>query len=303
MQLDKDLLVRHASFAADGIEERALSFTVDDDRCFGLLYEPSEPRERGFVICHSYGLEFLTLRRIERRVARALASLGFAVISFHSRGYGDSTGSLAEATLDRHVQDIWAAAGTLRKETGASDLGLIGAKFGALMAGLVARSGDVSRLLMIAPEFTGEGYFRRLIRGKHMVELAESTDTARKSMDELISELERDGMLDLLGYALYGHLYKALAPVDLTTDVGSFSGDAMVVQVSKRTSPSSQATAFSTSVESRGGKCRLDVIKEPPGVTIGGPAFVSTSDPYVREDLQEPVVDRIAELVEEWTTH
>jgi len=300
MKVDRELLARHSSFTDEGIEERAVHFDIGGESCFGLLYQPADPRGLGFVVCHSYALEFLTLRRIERSIARALASMGYPVLAFHSRGFGDSTGTLAEATFDRLQEDLFAGASWMMSETGASDLGFIGARFGALRAGVAARGGDAGRVVLVAPEFSGTTYFRRLIRNKHMVELVDSGGSARRSMDELLDVLAKDGMLDLLGYALHGHLYKAFAGINLSTDVGSFSGDALLVQVSKRTSPSSEALAYSKRVVDGGGRCRLEVIKEPPGVNIGGPAFVSTSDPFVREDLQEPVVDRIAELVKEW---
>lgn len=300
MKIDRELLARHSSFTGEGVEERAFHFDIGGDSCFGLLYQPVEPRDLGFVVCHSYALEFLTLRRIERSIARALASIGYPVLAFHSRGFGDSTGTLAEATFERLQEDLFAGTSRMMSETGVSELGFVGARFGALRAGIAARGGDAARVVLVAPEFSGETYFRRLIRNKHMVELVDSGGSPRRSMDELVDVLAKDGMLDLLGYALHGHLYKAFAAEDLSTDIGKFSGDSLVVQVSRRTSPSSEALGYSKNVVDRGGRCRLEVIKEPPGVNIGGPAFVSTSDPFVREDLQEPVVNRIAELVKEW---
>jgi pimeloyl-ACP methyl ester carboxylesterase len=302
MQLDRAFLERHSSFVADDIEERAFHFDVESDRCFGLLYMPPVPASTGFVVCHSYALEFLTLRRIERAVARALASAGYPVMSFHSRGYGDSTGSVADATLESHLVDVRAAAKVLAAETGATQIGLIGAQFGALTAGAVARAGDINSLILISPAFSGARYFRGLIRNKHMVELANAEGGHRRSMGELVGVLDGGGMIDLLGFALHGHLYKALSEIDLTTDLGRFSGDALSVQITKRSSPSRDAEAFSKRVSDGGGSCRLAIVQEPPGVNIGGPAFVSTSDPMIREDLQEPVVAEIAGLVKEWMT-
>jgi len=302
MLVDRDLLERRSSFTSDGIEERAFHFHVDSDECFGLLYRPSEPSSLGFVVCHSYSLEFLTLRRLERAIARALASLGHPVLAFHSRGYGDSTGLLADATLDRHRADVAAAVARLKAETGTSEIGLVGARFGSLMAGTVARDGDIARLVLVSPEFSGARYFRRLIRSKHMVDLASTDGGHRRSLEDLVDVLHEGGTLDLLGYALHGHLYNSMAEVDLAADIGSFAGEALVIEVSKRAVVSKAAQSFANLTEANGGKARLESLREPPGVSIGGPAFVSTSDPNVREDLQEPVVDQITTLVEEWMT-
>jgi pimeloyl-ACP methyl ester carboxylesterase len=300
MQLDRTWLQEHARFAADGIEEHVFHFDVESDRCLGLLYRPPEPSSTGFVVCHSWGLEFLTLRRIERAIARTLAKMGHPVLSFHARGYGDSTGSDADATLEQHSQDVRAAAKLLAAETGATELGLIGARFGAVMAGIVAREGDAKHLIFVNPAFSGTKYFREAIRAKHMVELANAEGGPRQSMAELVAVLDEGGVLDLSGYALHGHLFNDLAGIDLASDMGAFSGSALSIQVTKRSSPSRDAESFAKQVEQRGGRCRLEVLKEPPGVNIGGPAFVSRSDKKVREDLQEPLVADIEKLVEEW---
>lgn len=302
MQVDRDFLESHASFVADDVEERGFKFDVGSDQCFGLLYRPPMPSSMGFVVCHSYALEFLTLRRIERAIARTLASMGHPVLAFHARGYGDSGGSVADATLARHIEDVHAAVRRLKEETGATELCLIGARFGALMAGLVARDDDVKRLVLVDPEFSGARYFRGLIRDKHVVELVNSDGGTPPSMDASLQRLQNGQTLDLLGYELHGHLHDSLASVDLTTDVGGFKGDALVIQVTKQSSPSRPAETFAKKVEARGGRCRLEIVNKPRGVTIGGPAFVNKNDRHVREDLQEPVVEQMSNLVREWIT-
>src|SRR5919106_4775918 len=130
MIVDRDLLRRHTSFDDDGIEEQAFHLDVEGGRCFALMYRPPEPSDTGFVVCHSYGLEFLTLRRTERAVARALAGLGHPVVAVHCRGFGDSSGSLADTTLDSIHTDLRVAADYLSELTGTQRIGLIGAKFG-----------------------------------------------------------------------------------------------------------------------------------------------------------------------------
>jgi pimeloyl-ACP methyl ester carboxylesterase len=300
MQIDRQYLESHAKFAADGIEEKAFHFDVGSDQCFGILYAPSNPSSMGFVVCHSYALELLTLRRIERAIARRLASLGHPVLAFHSRGYGDSTGTLADATVERHLEDIRAGADRLITATGIGELGLIGARFGALTAGLFARRADIRRLILVDPEFSGTRYFRGLIRDKYVVELANGESGTRTSADDHETLLRRGETVDLLGYELHGHLYNSLAEVDLTTDIDGFSGEALVMQVTKRSSPSRAAESFAEKVRERGGECSLEIIPEPRGVTIGGPAFVNKNDRNVREDLQEPVVEQMTDLVGKW---
>lgn len=295
-QIDRDFLVRHSSHTTDGITERALRIAVDGEYCFALLTAPSSLNATGFVVCHSYGIEFLTYRRVERAVARSLAVMGYPVLAIHCRGYGDSTGSLARATLQAHLEDIDAGFDALSKETGTSSAGLIGAGFGGLIAGLAARSRAVERLLLMNPALSGGSYFRGMFREMRMVQVANGDGAGTDPLDAL----RREEMIDVLGYPVYRHLFEALAGEDLSTNVGTFAGRVLAVHVAKRQSFPRSWHAFRTQVEANGGSCDIEHVAEPPGAVFGGPAFVSGSDPTVRVDGQEPIARRIGELVREW---
>jgi pimeloyl-ACP methyl ester carboxylesterase len=298
MNVDRELLSRHKSFVSDGIDERAFHLPVDGGQCFTLLYRPREPKETGFVVCHSYGLEFLTLRRTERAVARALAALGHPVVAVHFRGFGDSSGSLEDTTLDSIHDDVRAAATHLSKVTGSKRLGLVGAKFGGLVAGTLAASGGVERLVLINPALDGRSYFRQMIREMRLVRL---TNDEKSSLDDYLRMLPEQGMLDILGNDLYAPLYEAFAAVDLTSNVGAFGGSALAFHVSKRAAAPRQLSAFGRAVEEAGGTCDVELVREPPNATFGGPAFVNTSDDLnTRVDVQVPIVDHITHRVREW---
>jgi pimeloyl-ACP methyl ester carboxylesterase len=298
LNLDRSLLSRHTSFVDEGIEEHAFHIEVNGGLCFALLYRPPEPKDAGFVVCHSYGLEFLTLRRTERAVARALASLGYPVIAVHCRGFGDSSGSLEDTTFDTIHEDIRATADHLAQTTGTRSLGLIGAKFGGLVAGTLAAAGGVDRLVLINPALDGRSYFRQMIREMRLVRL---TNNEKSSLDDYLNLLPEQGMLDVLGNDVYAPLFEAFAAVDLSKDVGDFRGSALAFQVSKRPAVQRQLAAFGRVVEEAGGKCDVELVREPPNATFGGPAFVSTSnDPNTRIDVQVPIVDHITQYLREW---
>lgn len=301
MSVDRDFLSRHAGFVGEGIEERAFHIEVDDGLCFALLYRPAEPKETGFVVCHSYGLEFLTLRRTERAVARSLAALGHPVIAVHCRGFGDSSGSLADTTLESIHKDVRTAAERLSTLTGTQRLGLIGAKFGGLVAGTLAKAGGIDRLVLINPALDGRSYFRQMIREMRLVRL---TNNEKSSLDDYLRLLPERGMLDVLGNDVYAPLYEAIADVDLSVDIGEFHGDALAFQVSKRPAIQRQLAAFGRTVQEAGGTCEVEFVKEPPSATFGGPAFVSTAnDPNTRVDVQVPIVDRITQRLTEWMSN
>jgi pimeloyl-ACP methyl ester carboxylesterase len=300
LRLDKDLLTRHSSFVADGIEERAMIMRVAGGECFATLYLPPELRDTGFVVCHSYALELLTLRRTERAIARTLAALGYPVIAPHRRGFGDSSGDLAEANLARQLDDIEEAWLFLSGATGVTRRGLVGARFGAIIAGVFGRDRGADRLLLANPVFKGASYFRNLIREMRFVSLTTSDAGPRRSMDDLLQVLSQEGLIDVLGHPIYKQLFDDLEGVDLTSDMGGFSGHALLIQVSKRPAIAKELVAFADTIARAGGDTRMEHIKEPPGATFGGPAFVSVGDRNRRVNVQEPILERLVELTQDW---
>lgn len=300
-RLDERFLAGHDSYRADDIEERAFYMDVAGGRCFSLLYLPPRPRDLGFVVCHSYGRELITLRRAERALARTLAGAGHPVLSFNRRGYGDSTGSLADATLAWHLEDTAAAAERLAEESGARRLGLVGAKFGALVAGVMARGGGVDRLLLVNPALRGEKYFRQFIKDKMLVRVT-IDDGSPPTVDDMVASLRQDGVVDILGQPLYRHLYDEAAEIDLVEDVGAFSGEALVLHATKSATLPRDLEAFRRGVEQRGGRCILERIEEPPGAKLGHMPFVTTTDPLVRKDYQRPILEAISAAAAGWVS-
>jgi pimeloyl-ACP methyl ester carboxylesterase len=301
--VDVSLLREHASFISEGIEERAFFLEAPDGNCFALLSGSSDPGTLGFVVCHSYGLEFLTLRRLERTIARALAKLGYPVLSFHSRGYGDSSGSLEEVSLESHLDDLNAAIHWLRAETGISQIGLIGGGFGGLIAALAAREGHAKRLVLINPALRGASYLRQLLQRRLMVQLSSDDDTKRQTSKDLLARMRGDGYLDVLGHPIYLPFYEAVSKMDLASDMKAEGVAALVVHISKSSSIPSGIAAFGSQLEVHGGTCRVERVKEPPGTIFGGPAHVTDSDARARVNVQEPIEQEICGLINGWLSN
>jgi pimeloyl-ACP methyl ester carboxylesterase len=302
--LNHALLAEHAQHTLDGVTERAFHLEVDGDRLFALMTEPADPadaKDLGFVAVHSFGLEVLALRRSERAVARALAAAGLPVLFVHRRGFGDSEGDPNEASLERQLADLRVAGEHLLATTSATRLGLTGAKFGGLLAGRLAREGGVDRLALFQPAVSGAQWTRSFIREMHVVRMADPDGSDRRGMDELLSDLHTDGVLDVLGYGLPASLYDALQDVDLTDDMGSFAADALIVQVAKRPTIAKELEALRDRLKAGGGSVRTEVLREPAGSTYGSASFVATAqDVGVRTDVMEPVVADLARLSAGW---
>jgi pimeloyl-ACP methyl ester carboxylesterase len=283
------------------VEERALLFDSGGERCLGLLHLPTaEPHDTGYVVCHSYGDEFQNLRRTERTVARALGGRGFPVLRFDRRGFGDSEGLLAEATLERQLDDVRAALLHLRRATGVSRLGLVGARFGGLLAGLVAREGGIDRLILMNPAVRGGVYLNQLIKQTRITQLSATAGGPPRPLGDLMDELNATGMLNVIAHPLHRHLYQAVKDADLTTEMGNFRGEALVTQATKGSGVPEPLKALLGAIETSGGTCRVELVEEPRGVAFGQASVASTSDPVAREYLYEPMDLRIAEIVSVW---
>jgi pimeloyl-ACP methyl ester carboxylesterase len=304
--LDRTLLAEHAHHTLDGVTERAFHLEVGGDHLFALMTEPADraaATDLGFVAVHSFGLEVLTLRRVERGIARALAAAGHPVLFVHRRGFGDSEGDPNDATLERQLEDLRAARDHLLRVTAATRAGLVGARFGGLLAGLLAREGGVARLALVQPAVSGAQWTRSFIREMHVVRMADPDGSDRRDMDELLADMHRDGVLDVLGYGLPAALYDALQDVDLTADTGSFDGDALIVQVAKRPALAKDLEALRDRLEAGGGAVRTEVLREPAGSTFGSASFVATTkDVNVRTDVMEPVVGDLGRIVTGWAS-
>ena len=302
--LDRTLLAEHARHTLDGVTERAFHLEIAGDRLFALLTEPADPAraaDLGFVVVHSFGLEVLTLRRSERGVARDLARAGHSVLFVHRRGFGDSEGDPNDVTLERQLEDLRGARDHLLTVTPATRVALVGARFGGLLAGLLAREGGVERLALLQPAVSGAQWTRSFIREMHVVRMADPDGSDRRGMEDLLADMHRDGVLDVLGYGLPAALYDALQHVDLATDMGSFAGGALIVQVAKRPTLAKELEALRDRLEAGGGRCRAEILREPAGSTFGGASFVATTrDVNVRTDVMEPVVADLGRLTVDW---
>jgi hypothetical protein len=133
-----------------------------------------------------------------------------------------------------------------------------------------------------------------------LVQLSIRDETSLRSTEDMLAELERDGMVDVLGFPIYRGLYEPIKGEDLSADAGAFSGHALLFQISKRSGVGKETQAVADRLQANGATVRVEALREPPGTTFGGVAYVSTGDPMTREDVQATVVDGIADAAAGW---
>lgn len=297
-EIDRTFLEEQASFHRDGVGRRAFWLALDgQERCFALALLPDRPTGPGFLVCHSDGWGFTSLRRLEHDLARVLAEAGRPVLTLHRRGFGDSTGEPADATLERQLDDIRAGAGWMRGETGDAP-GMLGAGLGGLLAGLTARDGTVGELVLINPVIRGRRYLPHVLKQFQAVRMAGEGNA--DPAGTLVRRLRGDGVIDVLGFPLHRELVEAVGEVDLAADVGTFRGRALVMRATRGRTVPRDLMEFARQVERAGGTCRIDVIPEPRGSAFGETPFVTTEEPGVRVDRQQPVRAAMAATLTGW---
>lgn len=208
-------------------------FDRDGARLYGCLHAPAAPAKRlGVVLVHPFMEERQDAHPVLRALAVACASRGLPTLRFDLKGCGDSSGEWGDATLDDWRADVIAACEVLRREGAVTDVALVGLRFGATLAGLVAREVGAARLALVHPVVSGEAYVKELL----MANLAAEMVLHRKvgvTREALLARLDAGEAVNLFGYAFTAAQYRALRQVDLTRTLAGFEAPTLVVDVAR----------------------------------------------------------------------
>ncbi|MET1161902.1 MAG: alpha/beta fold hydrolase [Pseudoxanthomonas sp.] len=130
------------------------------------------------LLCNPFGEEAARVHRAYRVLAGKLQDEGYATLRFDYSGTGDSSGDAADCTVEQWVDDIEAAVGELRRQSGSSQVVLIGLRFGATLAALCAQREHlrIAHLVLWDPVVRGEQYLHELA-GMHLAYMNEELGT------------------------------------------------------------------------------------------------------------------------------
>ncbi len=139
----------------------------DRDRSVYGVYDPPmhiAGAAEGAVLCYPLGNEYMKSHRAFRHLAKEIAKVGVHVLRFDYSGTGDSWGSGDDASIPRWVEDIQLAIAELRDMSQTARVSLVGFRFGASLATLVAsRHHEVDRLVLWDPVLDGRRYAETLV--------------------------------------------------------------------------------------------------------------------------------------------
>jgi alpha/beta superfamily hydrolase len=305
--IDQTFLEAHARIERPdvGISETFLRPRLGSATTVALLYEPLGDRQpEGWVICHSFGQEQSHLMEHEVAVARALAMAGFATLRFHGQGYGDSMGDPEDVGLRSHLADTHDAVGLLTEQPGIERVGVLGARFGGLVAALAADREGLPLLALWEPATQGSAYMRELLRTQAAFEL--TTDDAgpgeADSSASVLEELQTKGWADVKGLRVSREAYEEIVSVSLERDVTAFAGDALIVGLSRSGSASPKLSRLAARLRELGAACEEAVVTDDQARAFGQYHYAGP-DLAFKVDTQANMERALAETTVAWCRH
>jgi pimeloyl-ACP methyl ester carboxylesterase len=255
-----------------GIRERFITPNLGGGRTVGIISEPLTARpSAGWVIAHSFGPEFEALGAFEATCARVLAGHGFAVLRFHAQGYGDSQLDARHISLSSHVLGTVEAASLLEASTGVSHVGLLGVRFGAMVAALAADRVDAHALALIDPVVRGRSLVRSLVRLELTADLSDGAAAASK--EDPWQAAERTGVFELEGAQIDATGIAEIESADLLSDLGASRAPCLLVQLSRSSEPRADLQRLSKRLRETGSTCMFETIVDKDALRFGRSAW------------------------------
>jgi uncharacterized protein len=201
---------------------------------FAILHDPAVATKLPFVFCHAFVEEKLWAQRVFVTFARALAAQGHPVLRIDYLGNGDSDGSFEDSSVETARADIDAAIDLLRQRTGATGVGLLGLRFGATMAGLVAEERtDVERLVLWAPVVDGARYMQELLRINLTTQMAVYKEI-RHDREALAAAMAQGRTVNVDGYELAQAMFTQASAVKLAAAPKRYARPCLIVHVDRQ---------------------------------------------------------------------
>jgi pimeloyl-ACP methyl ester carboxylesterase len=151
----------------------------------------------------------------------------------------------------------------MRALTGLTRIGLIGARFGAMVAALVAERWGIEETVMISPVVSGKRFLSDLLRLGAFGRMSEAAGTADVTVGDLRRQIEDRGMVAIKGFPLTAIAAGELEGADLLTDLRGFRGRALLLLVSRTPDPTKEASALRDRLEGLGVAVSIDAITDP----------------------------------------
>lgn len=195
----------------------AFFLPIAEESRFCVIHAPAEGiSPRGAILfVHPFAEEMNRCRRMAALQARAFASRGWYVLQVDLYGCGDSAGDFSEATWNRWVDDVVAAAAWARERAGPK-LVLWGLRVGCLLvAQAAARMDAADALVLWQPVVSGKQFLQQFLRLKLAGQLIAKAEGERTGTRELREQIARGECVEIAGYTVSPDLALGLEAAEL----------------------------------------------------------------------------------------
>lgn len=302
MPVNEALFDAHRAYEdrALGIREEFLAVALGGAPTVAVLSEPLERTQRdGWVICHSFGIERINLHRLEVLAARALAAAGFPVLRFDTPGYGDSLLRGQPVAFQRHLDAALDAVELLAARPGIDRVGVIGGRFGAMVAVLAAERAQLSLLGLWQPFMQGAAYLEAVLSTARFTRMIER-GRAGQGEPGPNEDFQAKGWTDLNGFVLTREAWEDIGRIDLR-QTRRFDGRALVVGVSDTGSMPTQAAAMLRQLQDWGADCSSAVVGEKGAGLFGQHQFQRLADGRGEQDALPKVFGAVIGATVDWS--
>jgi alpha/beta superfamily hydrolase len=214
------------------ISEEHGYFTRDDKHLFYALYQPEKDAKTGLVMCSPFAEEKVRTLRIYISFARAMASLGVAVLCFDYYGDGDSEGDFETTPFPDRLIDIKAATAFLKEKTSVEKFGLLGLRWGATLAALSAEELSPDFLILWEPIVNCSKYFYDLLRTNLASQML-IDGKVKKTREVLIREMEEGQPVSVEGYLLRKEFFFEARENGLDNKTFDYKGKTFIAQIAR----------------------------------------------------------------------
>jgi pimeloyl-ACP methyl ester carboxylesterase len=284
----------------DGFSEEFLSPRIGGASTLAALTRPIEnASSTGWVVCHSFGLEQLHLTRLEAQLARALAGRGFPVLRYHGQGYGDSERGMEEISLSSHLADAADAVDLMAAVEGVDRVGLIGIRFGAAVAAVVAERKGLPFMVLVDPPARGSQYMRDFLWTGVFAKMLGRQDGEDPSK-RVLAELEAKGFADVKGFPLSRRAFEEISAFDLTKELVRFRGAALIAAITRAGKPGPGVSKLAAHLRSLGADCSVEVLTDKYAAEFGQYHFRFLEATGAKRDMRLELDEDILRATVDW---
>jgi hypothetical protein len=230
-------------------------FVGNRDRRLRFIHVPAGSSQGTVIICSSVYAEFMKNYRREVRLARSLATAGLTAVRLQYRGTGNSEGDPSVVTMADLSADISDTANELDAHAGSSEPAYVGTRVGAVVAALAAPPS--APLVLWEPVLSGDRWLKEGIRAATISSVSRQLEDPPTDHRGALDRLEQDGVLDLLGFALYRELVSDIRRIKLEDLLAERQGKTLLFQIGGGSEPKPAFAQLVERLQSKGADIEL----------------------------------------------